>query len=336
MITVSCVHPIIVSSAAANRIVWVYQDNKRYLPLTRHDYAGQQNASEIPPTEAYGIPDYLAGRIDGNKYRKLHSLCEQSPDTFRTVISTGGNQSNLMYSLAVLCREKGWSFVYYTPAIPPWLKKNPRGNYALAIGMGACIVEVIASQLQQTIKQIEVDTRNKADVLFVPQGAAFSLANPGIQKLAEEIRFLVQNDHFGMALKTDFVNIILSSGTGYTAYALQQFLPEYNTHTYACVGGEAYLREQFLNYVHGFPSQLIPNILPSIPGVRYAFPHPDIFKTYKKNKESGIEFDLIYDCVTWLSMEQNLEGFNENPLLFIHSGGLHGNPTMLERYLINP
>jgi 1-aminocyclopropane-1-carboxylate deaminase len=45
----------------------------------------------------------------------------------------------------------------------------------------------------------------------------------------------------------------------------------------------------------------------------------------------GVEFDLLYDPHGWLTLLENPELF-DNPLLYIHQGGLLGNESMLKRY----
>jgi len=48
------------------------------------------------------IDPYLAG----NKYRKLYTLLETPNNTYDTLISYGGTQSNAMLALAAMCQKK--------------------------------------------------------------------------------------------------------------------------------------------------------------------------------------------------------------------------------------
>ena len=47
--------------------------------------------------------------------------------------------------------------------------------------------------------------------------------------------------------------------------------------------------------------------------------------------EMGIEFDMLYDPIGWLTLMEKPNIF-EKPFLYIHQGGLIGNESMLERY----
>ena len=45
--------------------------------------------------------------FSGNKARKFHTLLRSDFSKVRKIVSCGSNQSNAMYSLSVLAREKG-------------------------------------------------------------------------------------------------------------------------------------------------------------------------------------------------------------------------------------
>ena len=64
----------------------------------------------------------------------------------------------------------------------------------------------------------------------------------------------------------------------------------------------------------------------------FAKPKKELFKIYKELfNETGIEFDLVYDPVGFLTVLSNLNEF-KNPLLYIHQGGILGNISQIERY----
>lgn len=47
-------------------------------------------------------------------------------------------QSNAMVAIAAVVASKaGSSFVYYTKPVPRWLRRNPVGNFARALALGA-------------------------------------------------------------------------------------------------------------------------------------------------------------------------------------------------------
>jgi len=48
-------------------------------------------------------------------------------------------------------------------------------------------------------------------------------------------------------------------------------------------------------------------------------------------KDTKIEFDLLYDPMGWIVMDNRRERLGQGTL-YIHQGGLLGNVTMLQRY----
>ncbi len=74
--------------------------------------------------------------VRGNKIRKLQSLYDLGERFPRSVYSYGGNQSNAMRALALLCKEKNANFTYFTRTISNHLKENPQGNFAEALDAG--------------------------------------------------------------------------------------------------------------------------------------------------------------------------------------------------------
>ncbi|CAN0435984.1 unnamed protein product, partial [Ectocarpus sp. 13 AM-2016] len=48
------------------------------------------------------------------------------------------HQSNAMVAIAAVVASKpGSSFIYYTKPVPKWLRRNPVGNFARTIALGA-------------------------------------------------------------------------------------------------------------------------------------------------------------------------------------------------------
>jgi len=72
------------------------------------------------------------------------------------------------------------------------------------------------------------------------------------------------------------------------------------------------------------------NLIILEPAKKYHFakPYKEFFDIYIKTKDAGVEFDLLYAPSMWLHL---LESTNED-ILYIHSGGVSGNGSMLERY----
>lgn len=64
---------------------------------------------------------------------------------------------------------------------------------------------------------------------------------------------------------------------------------------------------------------------------RFAQPDPMLLDTYRRLKDAGIEFDLIYAPVMWRALIEAVSQI-EGEVLYVHSGGVSGNETMLARY----
>ena len=254
--------------------------------------------------------------LSGNKYRKFYALLQTPPETYNTMISYGGTQSNAMLSIAALCKQKGWQFHYYCKPLASRLKQHPTGNLKAVLDLG---MQLLESPNYDTL----IPTLQSQDkTLLIPQGGADPLAEQGISALANEIKQWQQEQNISK------LNVVTPSGTGTTAYYLAKHLPACNILTTACVGGNEYLQQQ-MQQLGSIPHNL--KWLEPLRKYHFAKPYPEFLKTYQTLKQSGMEFDLIYAPLMWqtlLSSMQNIQG----TVLYVHSGGLMGNTTMLERY----
>lgn len=87
--------------------------------------------------------DIETSAISGNKARKLKFLWHKrqtgttgNGETFpQYVASFGGVQSNSMVAIAKCCYKRA-IFYYFVKRIPPFLKKNPIGNFDVALDLG--------------------------------------------------------------------------------------------------------------------------------------------------------------------------------------------------------
>jgi len=255
------------------------------------------------------IDPYLAG----NKYRKLYTLLNTPAQDLKKIISYGGTQSNAMLAIAAMCKEKAWEFVYYTKPLASSMKENPEGNYAVALSLGMTHKEVSYELYREFIASLSILNEEGSFVLH--QGGADESASLGLEVLASEIR----------AQKPDVKALATPSGTGTTALYLAKHLPEYIVYTIACVGDSTYLKEQMLS-LGKIPSNLV--ILEPEKKYRFAKPYEEFLEIYLRLKEAGIEFDLLYAPLMWRTLLSSTEG----KLLYIHSGGVTGNKSMLSRY----
>ncbi len=264
--------------------------------------------------------DLIDTCLSGNKYRKLYTLIQTPSDIYKKIISYGGGQSNAMLAIACLCRSKGWEFHYYTKNLPKTLKEGAEGNLELAIKKGMIVHEVPHESFQQKIDQLL--GFKEEGTLVISQGGADEIAKDGVQKLADEIKGWKKEKQL------DSLSIVLPSGTGTTALYLNEVLNDkIEVYTSVMVGDEDYQLEQWKRLSKG----PYPQIFASDRKYKFAKPYDEYLEVHQELKDStGITFDLIYAPRTWIEMCKNLDE-NEN-ILYIHTGGVSGNETMLERY----
>lgn len=263
--------------------------------------------------------DLIDRHLAGNKYRKLYTLLQTPKEKYKKVISYGGTQSNAMLAIAALCRQKSWEFIYYTKPLSETQKQQKLGNFYEALSLGMKHIEIEDSLYKNFISSLRLNLEN--DTLILDQGGADREAQKGLEVLTDEIKaqkkFLEENNVTAIATP---------SGTGTTALFLAKSLPEYTVYTTPCVGDASYLEIQMLSLVESLPKNL--KILSPKKKYHFAKPYKEFYELYLKLQESGIEFDLLYAPQMWQTLlEQTQEG-----VLYVHSGGLSGNSSMLQRY----
>jgi len=255
------------------------------------------------------IDPYLAG----NKYRKLYTLLQTDSSKYDTIISYGGTQSNAMLAIAAMCQKKGWQFLYYTKPISDTIKEQRSGNYYTALSLGMEHREIEESLYKEYISSLALTLDEKSFLLH--QGGADRSAREGLKVLAKEIEEqMPQID-----------SLATPSGTGTTALFLALALPSHTIYTTPCVGDVAYLKEQ-MSAIASIPSNLV--ILEPKKKYHFAKLYPEFLEIYEKLQKEGIEFDLLYAPAMWIAL---LEQTRED-VLYIHSGGVTGNESMLKRY----
>ena len=263
--------------------------------------------------------DLIDPLLSGNKYRKLYTLLQTPSCALDRVISYGGTQSNAMLSIAKVCHDKKWEFIYYTKPLSKTQKSHPSGNYAHAIELGMQHVEIEYDLYKDFIASLTLQENSRT--LLLHQGGAMQTARKGIEQLAKEIQEQLN----------DVKALATPSGTGTTALFLARALPEYRIYTTSCVGDSVYLQKQ-MRAIAPLPSNL--TILQSEKKYAFGKPYKEFWQIYTKLKEqTAIEFDLLYAPLMWkMIIEQT-----DETLCYIHSGGVLGNESMLERYkLITP
>ncbi len=260
--------------------------------------------------------DLIHPDFSGNKYRKLQAFLHTRNDAIDTVVSFGGVQSNAMLSIAAMCRLKGWSFRYIARTVPSYLKSSPAGNYKRALELGMQLEETAPDLYRDAVASARSDT----ETLFIPQGGADSAAKRGVRRLALEI------ESWRKARGIGALCVATPSGTGTTAAFLAASLPHCTILTTPAVGDAAYLRRQ-ISALMPVPGNLA--VLDTKKRYRFGTPHPDLSACYLALEQAGIEFDLLYAPVMWTAL---LEHDIKETVLYVHSGGVSGNETMLARY----
>ena len=256
--------------------------------------------------------DLLDSDFSGNKARKFYYYLINDFPNIKKVVSHGSSQSNAMYSLSVLCKIKNWQFDYYVDHTASFLKENPIGNYKYAIENGMNIIEG------------EIPKSFEKETLFISEGGAVSEASFGIEVLASEIKNWAKENN----IKN--LKIFLPSGTGTTALFLQKFLP-FEVLTCACVGDDEYLKKQF----YLLEEDNHPTIIKTNKKYHFGKLYKEFYEIHNELlKQTNIEFDLLYDSLGWICIDNYLKNIrNNNHILYIHQGGIIGNSSMKQRYL---
>ncbi|MEA2112339.1 MAG: pyridoxal-phosphate dependent enzyme [Campylobacterota bacterium] len=263
--------------------------------------------------------DLLDSYLSGNKFRKLYTLYNTSSSTYKKVISYGGTQSNAMLSIAYLCHLKGWEFEYYCRPVALHVKKMNEGNLAQALRFGMRLHEVEHEHFEQEVTKLFFNV--DSNICLIAQGGADKIAHKGVKVLADEITLWKDQN------KISNLHVITPSGTGTTAFYLAKEL-ECDCYTTAVVGSTEYLNEE-LKALGQMPKNL--HVIATEKKYHFAKLYREFLALYLELKECGIEFDLLYAPKTWLALLENLDAINGD-ILYVHSGGVYGNGTMLERY----
>ena len=269
-------------------------------PLERHTFRG---------IDFWLKRDDLIDRdFSGNKARKFAWYLQQPFPEVTELRSYGSPQSNAMYSLSLLARMRGWRFRYYVDHIAPWLRANPHGNYLAALQNG---MEIVEGEMPKTYERT---------ILTIDEGGRGPEAAYGLRMLAREL---------SAQLPDPEIDIFLPSGTGTTAFYLQQFVPN-RVVTTPCVGDTAYLHAQFR--MLDPDAQRLPTVVDLEKKYHFGKLYPQFFKIWVELFEkTGVTFDLLYDPKGWLALLAHRDLLSEK-ICYIHQGGLLGNESMIRRY----
>ena len=266
--------------------------------------------------------DLIDPLLSGNKSRKLQTFIDTPSSELTHLYSHGGSQSNAMVAIAALCHSKGWQFEYLTKRVADAAKQQEHGNLHTALSLGMRLREVGHSAYHEAVNALKQEAGGCDQHLFIPQGGASEHAKAGIRQLADEITLWQRVAGF------ESIIVVTPSGTGTTAAFLAEAMPRNQVVTTASVGDAAYLHKQ-IDSLGGYPGNLV--ILGDVSKRPFGKPDARYLEIYQALIRSGIEFDLLYAPKMWMVLLEALDGF-EKPVLYLHSGGVSGNSTMLERY----
>ncbi len=271
--------------------------------------------------------DLIDSDLSGNKFRKLYTLLDLPTQNYQRIISYGGSQSNAMASIAALCRMRGWSFLYITKTLSQTLQQEVDGNLKAALQDGMELLEVSYERYRDVVASLYApvsDSRinkNERD-LVLAQGGADRGAKEGILLLADEIKIWKEKNTI------EKLTVVTPSGTGTTSFFLAQNLPEIEVVTTAAVGSTSYLLEQ-MQALGEIPKNL--RVLESSKKYHFAKPYKEFLRQYAQFLDQGIAIDLLYAPKMFITLSEYLEEI-EGEILYVHSGGVKGNVSMLKRY----
>ena len=173
---------------------------------------------------------------------------------------------------------------------------------------------------------IKQNCLGETTALFVPEGGRAATSEVGVAQLALEIRDWICKQNIKE------LKVVLPSGTGTTALFLQKHLREYEVLTCSCVGDDAYLRSQFKQLCAD--ESLHPTVMKKPKKYHFGKLYDEFYEMYLTlKKQTGIEFELLYDPLAWICLQKYLKDKVSNAtILYIHQGGILGNESMIERY----
>lgn len=158
------------------------------------------------------------------------------------------------------------------------------------------------------------------DSLFINEGVWQPQAEAGFISQARQIERWAEAEG-----KT--VDIFLPSGTGTSAAFLAKHV-KFDVFTCPCVGDADYLKSEIEALT---PSSKV-RILQPPKKYHFGDLKPELYQIWREVcEQTGIEFELIYDPVGFLTMMANLGAF-KNEILYIHQGGALGNISQKLRY----
>ncbi len=232
-----------------------------------------------------------------------------------------------MASIAALCKRKRWKFLYVTKTLSKTLKQHIDGNLKSALGDGMELLEIPHDEYREVVESLYSPTHDKRvqnheGDLILAQGGADLGAKEGIELLAEEIRV------WQLEKSIEKLTVVTPAGTGTTAYFLALSLPGVTVITTPLIGSKEYLQEQ-MQYLGVLPDNL--TVVETEKKYRFGKVYSEYKRVYQELLDQGVEIDMLYAPKMLIALSEELENI-KGEILYIHSGGVKGNISMLARY----
>ncbi len=264
-------------------------------------------------------------------------------------------------------------FIYYTKPMPRYLKKNPNGNLLRALALEMEVRTLSHDEYTNLfgglhggsiLAPADLDPPAPGRSLWVPQGGACRIAQPGSDILAEEVVDFWSINGKGMPLA-----VCIPGGTCTSALLLHRSIRRILVQRQAdqkepldirvvvipCVGGDEYAVRQMISLdksVGGtgrredMPWVLKPRMDIDYGSSRrrakgyftFGEPASAILQTFEEMNNHGLCLDLVYGAPALnLLLQHWTSRATECPIagrqvMYIHTGGLEGVSSQLTRY----
>ena len=264
-------------------------------------------------------------------------------------------------------------FIYYTKTLPRYLRKYPNGNFLRAMTLGMEIRTVSHEEYNvlfgglhggSVMAPADLDPPEPGS-LWLPQGGACSIAQPGSNVQAKEIIDYWANNGKGMPLA-----VCIPGGTCTTALLLHKSINsllkqrkidkkeelDIRVIVIPCVGDDEYALRQMISLDKSSGGkgrrEDMPCILKPRSDIEYGSarrrrskgyftfgePAKAIIETFDEMNEDGLFLDLLYGAPAFSLLLQHWRSRDLDcpiagrQIMYVHSGGLEGVASQLTRY----
>ena len=252
-------------------------------------------------------------------------------------------------------RNQKMRFIYYTKKLPRYLRKQPNGNLLRALSLGMELQELSRAQYQDFFGNgapsppysLLPPPSLTSPPLWVPQGAACSIAIPGAKQLAMEIIHFWQDQlrkQFNSETTPISLAVCIPAGTcttaTFTSLELHRLLQQQQSPIMdiqvviiPCIGDAVYAEKQMMDLFQQYKSfyqddsnaeewcreEHLPKILEPISKYatkkKFIFGEPckELWDTYCEMKEQhDIHIDLLYGAPAWNILLQHISKLQQD------------------------